>query len=391
MARTASRWTSTDLDRSTNLRCCSRPVSIIGPWFSSDSAKFASTPQLWWAISTSSEWANLMSTSMPLWRTMLILFASLKLKLRNAAASSRCTSMESLSASASSGCRPFISTNWKRHLGVRLSWRTARHAWRCVSWSLSRSKVTNGRSTPMRSSTRWFFSFDATLFSAKDTQRRVSRSSDVASGMSAATAPESKSSWWFVVTMARFPMPSAPKRRATVSSPRAKLTIWGMDPARWSAAWESRFAAKRARARATSRRTSGSGDSAKSSRYRRLPSSIRRRCVRPSTISARFARQAQACVSRTTSRLCISAMSAPMTPDRAMVTLFSSASARLQSAAATSRWTSTDSDWTAKINGSSAPSRTSWSRIVWCVPRPRIAAMAWNWTSVDPASVEGKA
>ena len=46
----------------------------------------------------------------------------------------------------------------------------------------------------MRSQTRWFASLVAMLFSPNATQRRVSRSSLVASGSSDMTAPVSKSS-----------------------------------------------------------------------------------------------------------------------------------------------------------------------------------------------------
>ena len=76
IALTASLCTSTDFERSTYFRCCSKPVSIIGPWFSSASAKLARTPHDWCAISTSKEWANLIKTSMPPSRTIEILFCS---------------------------------------------------------------------------------------------------------------------------------------------------------------------------------------------------------------------------------------------------------------------------------------------------------------------------
>mmetsp|Transcript_15586 Transcript_15586/g.41000 ORF Transcript_15586/g.41000 Transcript_15586/m.41000 type:complete len:244 (+) Transcript_15586:302-1033(+) len=195
IALTASLCTSTDLDRRTYFRCCNNPVSIIGPWFSKASAKFARTPHDWCAISTSNEWANLMRTSMPPSLTIEILFCSDNERLRNAAASSLWTSMESESAKASKGCRPFISTNWKRHFGVKLNCLTAKQACKCVSWSLSLIRATNGRSTPILSKTRWFFSLDATLFNPKAVHRLVSRSSQTASGSNEAIAPLSKSSW----------------------------------------------------------------------------------------------------------------------------------------------------------------------------------------------------
>ena len=153
IARTASLCTSTDFDRRTYFRCCSNPVSIIGPWFSSASAKLARTPHDWCAISTSNEWANFIKTSMPPSLTMEILFCSDRDRFLKAAANSLWTSMESESAKANRGCRPFISTNWKRHFGVKLNCLTAKQACKCVSWSLSLIRATNGRRTPILSST----------------------------------------------------------------------------------------------------------------------------------------------------------------------------------------------------------------------------------------------
>mmetsp|Transcript_21926 Transcript_21926/g.74347 ORF Transcript_21926/g.74347 Transcript_21926/m.74347 type:complete len:448 (+) Transcript_21926:714-2057(+) len=392
IALTASLCTSIDFDRKTYFKCCSKPVSIIGPWFSSASAKLAKTPQAWWAISTSSEWANLMRASIPFACTIATLFASDNERFRKAAATSRNTStLSDLSARSRSGAKPFISTNWKRHFGVSANCRMARQACKCVSWSGSFKRCTKGLKAPARSKARWFFSFAATLDKAKATHRRVSRSSLDASGNKAATAPESKSSWWLEETMAKFPMAKTPKRLATWSSPRAKFTIWGTAPAFCKCDCESRFAANKAKARATSRRTSASGEEANKSKNRRAPSSKSLRCVRPSTISARFATQAQACVSRTASRDCINATRARKAPERAMVTLFSSPKAKLHSAAPTSRCTSTESEFAAKIKGSKAPSRTSCRRIAGCVARPLMAAIAWNWTSAIAESVDGNA
>mmetsp|Transcript_1019 Transcript_1019/g.2120 ORF Transcript_1019/g.2120 Transcript_1019/m.2120 type:complete len:219 (+) Transcript_1019:4215-4871(+) len=154
MARTASRCTSTDLERRTYLRCWSTPASTIGPWFSSASARLASTPQPWCEISTSALSAKLTSTSSPPLRRMAILLGSESERLRRAAATSRWTSIESDSASCSSGWRPLSSMNWKRHLGVSESCRMAKHACKCTSTSGSLSSCTSGRRTPMRSQTR---------------------------------------------------------------------------------------------------------------------------------------------------------------------------------------------------------------------------------------------
>jgi len=126
-----------------------------------------------------------------------------------------------------------------------------------VFCSSEASKTTKPSRTPILSHLRWFNSFAAILWKPKATQRLVSRSSDIVSGIKEAIALQSINGWWFDEERSKLPNESEPNLwHVSSSHSLINFTIlWSIPHLSWPK-WDFVQQMKCARHRTTSLWTS---------------------------------------------------------------------------------------------------------------------------------------